>query len=240
MADTLLPLSSSKLEHAISESAAEIERTPILNQHLWDPWQCPEPFLPWLAHGLSVDSWNSNWSEQVKRHVIADSVPMHRIKGTVGSIKSAIAVLSITAQVEEDWQSQGISHSAKIIADNGKNRNTDHTVLLTPQLQHQLWRAIITTKPLRTKIQIEITNTQRSPVYVGACSSSTLLQRVDLYQQPHFDFTANTLHVCSTTSSVGVQRNIADASPNHLLNGKLHTVTAQSIILFNQSTMVCR
>jgi phage tail P2-like protein len=240
MDDPLLPISSSKLEHAISLSAAKIEKIPILNQHLWDPWQCPESFLPWLAHGLSVDSWNNDWPEQVKRQVIADSVPMHRIKGTISSIKSAIEALNITAQVEEEWQTQGLSHSAKIVAENDKNRNVDNTPKLTAQLQHQLWRAIVTTKPLRTKMHINITNSQSSSVYAGASLSNALLQRVDLSQQTHFDFSANTLHVCSTTHATSVQRNMVKAGPNQLLIANLHSVAAQSLILFNHSTMVCR
>ena len=62
---------------------------------LQEPSECPVNLLPWLAFALSVDVWSDGWSESVKRDVIDKSVAIHRKKGTLGAVKSAISALGI-------------------------------------------------------------------------------------------------------------------------------------------------
>lgn len=57
---------------------------------LLNPETCPEPLLPWLAWAMSVDDWDASWSEEAKRNVIASSISVHRMKGTIGSIRRAL------------------------------------------------------------------------------------------------------------------------------------------------------
>lgn len=69
---------------------------------LWDPWQCPEHLLPWLAWALSVDEWDEDWSEDQKRNVIAASISVHRDKGSLASVERALAAAGYgTARVVE-------------------------------------------------------------------------------------------------------------------------------------------
>lgn len=63
--------------------------TPITT--LWNADTCPVAFLPWLAWALSVEIWDSGWSEDAKRGVIRESIAVHRQKGTVASVKRALA-----------------------------------------------------------------------------------------------------------------------------------------------------
>ncbi|WP_105168557.1 phage tail protein I [Pseudoalteromonas sp. T1lg23B] len=240
MSDDLLPFNSSQLERTIIQSAARIEQTPILNGWLWNPDKCPKAFLPWLAHGLSVDSWNNLWSEQTKRQVIKDSVPMHRIKGTVKSIVSAIEVLGVDAQLDEDWQSGGVAHSAKIVASNKENRDEQGQPSLTPALQAQLWRAIETTKPLRTQMRFEITNNQKSTSEIAATSSHTQLQRGQWQQNPSFNFALTQMTAVASTHSVSVQRSKVAFAPDIALASGLNAQSAQSVIFLNHTTMVCQ
>lgn len=69
---------------------------------LWSPATCPVGILPWLAWSLHVDEWDTNWTEQQKRDVIAASVAVHKTKGTIGALKRALAALGYEVTVDEN------------------------------------------------------------------------------------------------------------------------------------------
>ena len=70
---TILPPNSTDLEQAVDETiATRIEGVPVKISDLVDVNHCPASHLPFLAWALSVDKWDSNWSETIKRQVIAE------------------------------------------------------------------------------------------------------------------------------------------------------------------------
>ena len=85
------------LEQHASEKYCQID--PQIIKQLHDPWECPVEFLPWLAYSLSVDTWNDAWPEQTKRLICANSLELHKRKGTHGGLVDALAVLGITAEI---------------------------------------------------------------------------------------------------------------------------------------------
>lgn len=92
--DSLLPLNRSQLEIAI-EQAITSEQINTHNhietlQHIASPLLAPPEFLPWLAWTVSVDEWQSSWSDSVKREVIAQSRTLHANKGSVWAVKKAL------------------------------------------------------------------------------------------------------------------------------------------------------
>lgn len=62
---------------------------------LWNPWRCPERFLPYLAWTLSVDLWESAWPETKRRSVIANAIRHHAMKGTLGGIKAYLDLVDV-------------------------------------------------------------------------------------------------------------------------------------------------
>jgi len=88
----LLPPNATAEEIALSEATARLS-VAVDVPKLWDMALCPAALLPWLAWTLSVDEWNDNWSEAVKRQLIADSYEIHSHKGTPYSIKKALLAL---------------------------------------------------------------------------------------------------------------------------------------------------
>jgi phage tail P2-like protein len=88
LSDSLLPIGSTPLE--IAAEAATTAPVAVPNGTLWNPRLCPTALLPWLAHSLSVDSWDPAWPEETKRRVIATSVEVHRRKGTRASVRVAL------------------------------------------------------------------------------------------------------------------------------------------------------
>jgi phage tail P2-like protein len=86
----LLPPSATAAERALGEATARATDIPVPVGGLWDQQNCPATLLPWLAWALSVDVWDSAWSEAVKRRAIAESVAIHRRKGTVWAVREAL------------------------------------------------------------------------------------------------------------------------------------------------------
>lgn len=107
MAESLLPGHYAPLEHALDKvggSRLEAITSPIAK--LWHADDCPAEHLPLLAWSLSVDYWNSNWPEHIKRQVIKLAPELHRIKGTQAAIVKALASLNVDADYAEWWQQQ--------------------------------------------------------------------------------------------------------------------------------------
>ncbi|ODN41163.1 phage tail protein I [Piscirickettsia litoralis] len=71
---------------------------------LYHPYSCPLKFLPWLAQFVKVDYWDESWPEQRKRDVVANSLIVHRFKGTPYSIKTALTSVGIKANLLEWWK----------------------------------------------------------------------------------------------------------------------------------------
>lgn len=104
MTDTsLLPPSATTQEISLANTVARISDVPVPNSDLYNPATCPAAVLPWLAWAFSVDEWNPAWTDDQKRQAISNSVYVHRHKGTVGALKSALGALGFNLQLEE-WQ----------------------------------------------------------------------------------------------------------------------------------------
>ena len=98
----LLPPNASALERDVETAInGTIEAVPVPLRDLWNPDTCPLSLLPWLAWALSVDSWNPDWSEDVKRQVIKSSFAVHQVKGTIGALEMAITALGFKTEVLE-------------------------------------------------------------------------------------------------------------------------------------------
>lgn len=99
---SLLPPNSTRAELALE--AAVSRDVPVIVRELWIPTRIPAPLLPWKAWGLSVDAWGVDWSDSQKRASIAVSIPVHRRKGTVHAMKSALGAMGYRTQVVEWFQ----------------------------------------------------------------------------------------------------------------------------------------
>lgn len=98
---TLLPPNATRLERGLENGVSRISELAAPIDTLVDPQTIPADVLPWLAFGLSVDSWNPSWSDAVKRRAVADSIALHRIKGTRFSVETVLARMDDLATVIE-------------------------------------------------------------------------------------------------------------------------------------------
>jgi len=108
MSDRLLPPNATDQETALEAAmAARIEAVPVPLGTLWNPRTCPEALLPWLAWALSVDHWDPTWSAGIKRDVIAESIRLHRHKGSPWAVERALVVTGAPNATVEEWFEYG-------------------------------------------------------------------------------------------------------------------------------------
>jgi len=100
MPNSLLPPNATIFERAL-ELGARPEPIAGIAGDIDDPMTCPAHVLPWLAFGLSVDTWDADWSEADKRDAVARSIEMHRRKGTRMSVETLVGRFDQLARVVE-------------------------------------------------------------------------------------------------------------------------------------------
>lgn len=149
----LLPFNASKVEKAMSEGASSsIREMQVRHGDLWNPATVPVEFIPWLAHALSVDHWNSNWPESVKREVLFQSVAVHRRKGTIGAIRRALEATGLPTQVKEWFETGGSPHSFTVQVD--IRSLIQQGEAFNDALIAELSRSVDLTKPVRSHYSI--------------------------------------------------------------------------------------
>ena len=102
MAEVLLPPNASPLERNLERSMALYgDEREVLIDKLWRPYECPVEVLPFLAWGLGVRRWDPTWPDAVRRHVVADAIEVHRVRGTLGAVEAALDDIGAVHDVEE-------------------------------------------------------------------------------------------------------------------------------------------
>jgi len=87
---TLLPPNATTLERALDGAAAQLADVPLPIRDLWNPATCPRDLLPFLAFGVSIDFWDTNWTTAEKRSAIAGAIEAQRRKGTPASLREVL------------------------------------------------------------------------------------------------------------------------------------------------------
>lgn len=102
---SLLPPNSTKLERKIAESnSSAFDMCSI--RVMKDIDNVPAHFLPFIAYQHSVDFWDVNWQESLKRESIKASKSQHKIKGTVIAIRNALKIFGYEVKIIEWFQVQ--------------------------------------------------------------------------------------------------------------------------------------
>lgn len=114
---TLLPPNATRLERVLEAATARIGGVTAPIDTLLDPSTINAEWLPWLAWGLSADSWDADWTEAVKRQAVAESIALHRIKGTRLSVEIVLRRFDQLARIVEwhDTTPRGMPHTFDIV-----------------------------------------------------------------------------------------------------------------------------
>lgn len=114
---TLLPPGSTALEKALEQAAAGLLDIPTPIRSVWSPDDCPLELLPWLAWGLSLDNWSSDWPEGVKRARVRKAIAIAKRKGTAESVRTVVESFGGSVAIREWWQSdpKGDPHTFSLV-----------------------------------------------------------------------------------------------------------------------------
>ena len=158
---SLLPLNSSQLERGIEQAIDDVPTTHI--RTLYNAQTCPAHLLHQLAWAWSVDRWDNQWTEQVKRRAIAATFYIHAHKGTIGALRRVVEPLGYLLDVIEWWQTVPLgvpgTFALKVgVLDTG----------ITEQMYQELLALIDDAKPLSrtlTDLVIRLERTGRINLY---------------------------------------------------------------------------
>jgi len=100
----LLPPNAGPLERALEAATARLGAVPSPIEPLWDPDRCPVVLLPYLAWALSIDVWDPDWPEDVKRARVRRAIEIQRAKGTVRSVRDVVAAFGGSIALREWWE----------------------------------------------------------------------------------------------------------------------------------------
>lgn len=153
-APTLLPPNATKTERDLEQVIARMVQVPVPINTLWNVDACPEAMLPYLAWALSVDVWDASWPVEIKRNVLRDAVPMHRLKGTRASVERALGALGFDIDISEWFEHGGPVHTFRIDAFVADVLGAGFQV--DAQLYATVTRLIEHTKPARSQFELRI------------------------------------------------------------------------------------
>ncbi|MFW5499586.1 MULTISPECIES: phage tail protein I [unclassified Maridesulfovibrio] len=178
MSKSLLPPNASQLERAASDAARidDLDLKPVSN--LWNPWECHFSVLPYLAWALSVDVWDEDWPEKVKRQVIAKSIALHWIKGTPGAVELMCAALDYDVRVLE-WHEYDGSHDRYKLQIKERMTTQDYENIVTAD--H------VAKRQSQERDAIQIRQQREGTIYMGGIVYRG--RRSTIY--PHFELTGS-------------------------------------------------
>jgi phage tail P2-like protein len=183
MSDHLLPPNATPLERALEAATLRIDAIPVPLRTLWNPDTIPAPLLPWLAWGLSVDDWDTAWTEPQKRAVVAASIRVHQHKGTVGAMLTALAALDYSAQLIEWHQSapQQPPYTFKI-------RVTLDARGIIDGIWGEVERTALAAKNARSHLTaVQLLHTSPSPVVMAAAITAAEIITIQPWQLTEID-----------------------------------------------------
>ncbi|OLF55242.1 phage tail protein I [Pseudomonas chlororaphis] len=170
---SLLPLNSTLLERGVEVATEEVTEIPL--RTLYNADTCPVHLLPYLAWAWSVDRWDPNWAESVKRAAIKASYYIHAHKGTIGALRRVVEPLGYLIEVVEWWQTQprGVpgTFALKVgVLETG----------ITDEMYRELERLIDDAKPVsRTLTGLAISLETAGTVHIGVCVTDG--DEIDVY-----------------------------------------------------------
>ncbi|MCM0001023.1 MAG: phage tail protein I [Erythrobacter sp.] len=147
----LLPPNSSPLERAFDTLETEaLADLPLPVGDVWSPERCPATLLPWLGWGLSIDIWDSDWTEEQKRVAIASAIDDQRRKGTRAALRRALDRIDPLIDVTE-WFEDPANLEPYTFRLDLPDRNTS-TIEYNETTISTLLRDIAAVKPLRAHV----------------------------------------------------------------------------------------
>lgn len=156
---SLLPPQATDFERDLEQATARLCEVPVPEGDIWHADRCPVTLLGWLAWAVSADSWDPAWPESVKRATIKMAPLMHRRKGTLWAVQSAIQPLGTDTHLTEWWATSPPGQPGTFTATTLLNRpggTAADPPLLSPALLGKLRSQISQAKPISRTVGMRV------------------------------------------------------------------------------------
>lgn len=178
----LLPPNATPVELALDALTSRIDRIAVPLRDLWSAERCPIELLPWLAYALSIDSWNTDWSEGIKRAVVADAIAIQRMKGTAASVRRVVQAFGGQIAIREAWQMDppGHPHTFELVLTLNGQGGAPATARFVEEVMDEVAR----TKPARSHFTFTQGISASGRFAVGGGARAAVYRRLCLGEAP--------------------------------------------------------
>lgn len=175
---SLLPPNTTPLERNLEQVTERVTNLPVPLRRLWNPDECPEALLPWLAWSLGIDAWKAYWPLSIKRAIIKDAIHIKRKKGTTQSVRNIVSAFGASIALQEYWQTTppGTPHSFSIVI----NVNSMAGEPVTAEFQQDIIDEITKTKPVRSRFTITAGVTANTQLALFGAARAAIFRRLEL------------------------------------------------------------
>ncbi|MDH0571534.1 phage tail protein I [Pseudomonas fulva] len=203
---SLLPHNATQLERAL-EAAADLGLDPDIIRGVADSARCPPNFLPWLAWAWKVEGWEAAYTDDQRRALIREAIPVHKTKGTVGAIRRVLKAVRVTADYKE-WREipNAAPYTFQVTAWANDNRPGEGSII-SPQLEERLRALVDATKNERSHYTFRLGARFDGGLVAAGASQGQLLHRKTVEPAPvPVDPSAQALQFANATQARGVHR----------------------------------
>lgn len=182
---SLLPLNATSLERAL-EIACDLGIDPAIIRGVADSARCPENFLPWLAWGMKVDGWEATETEEQRRALINQSIPVHKTKGTVGAVRRVLNAVRVNADFKEWRDVPGAAPFTFQLTAWANNNRPGEGSIISPQLYTRLRALVDAAKNERSHYTFRVGARFDGGLLIANATQSRVIQRraVDAVSEP--------------------------------------------------------
>lgn len=165
MNNQLLPPNATPQEVALSGATARVGAVPVPLKNTYNPATYPANLLPWLAWAYSVDEWNPEWSEAQRRESTGGSYYVHRHKGTIGALRTALGALGYDISILEWFNKTPTAGPAYTF---GLTVTVDQIGIPSAALYDQIVYVANSAKNVRSKLTgVDVLGKRAGDIYFG-------------------------------------------------------------------------
>jgi phage tail P2-like protein len=207
---SLLPHNATLLERSL-ERAGELGVDPEIIRGVADSARCPPNFLPWLGWALKVEGWEAAYTDDQRRQLNREAIPVHKTKGTVGAIRRVLRAVRVNAEFKEWHQIPNAApYTFQVTAWANENRAGEGSII-SPELGARLRALVDAAKNERSHYEFRLGARFDGGLVMGNAAQGLALQRRTLEAKGvPVDTSTQTLLLANATAALGVSRRSAD------------------------------
>jgi len=208
---SLLPSNATVLERAL-EKAGDLGIDPEVIRGVADSARCPPNFLPWLGWAMKVEGWEAANTDEQRRDLIREAIPVHKTKGTVGAIRRVLKAVRVNADFKEWHQIPNAApYTFQVTAWANENREGEGSII-SPQLGERLRALIDAAKNERSHYEFRLGARFDGGLLFANATRGRGLQRLCVDAQAvQVDVAVQGLKLANATQSLGVSRRSVEA-----------------------------